>query len=53
MAAESKCRMIRFVTSWIARRQLARVVRQTRNSFECQDFRRRREAMLKVTRAES
>lgn len=33
-----------------AQRELARVVRQTRNSFECAQFRRKRTAMLKVTR---
>lgn len=33
-----------------AQRELARIVRQTRNSFPIQDFRRRREAMLRVTR---
>jgi hypothetical protein len=33
-----------------AARKLQRIVKRTRNSFECIDFRKRREAMLKVTR---
>jgi len=33
-----------------AARKLARIVRQTRNSYECRRFRERRAAMIKHTR---
>lgn len=35
---------------WLAQRKLHRIVMERRNSFEIMDYRKRREAMLKVTR---
>jgi len=35
----------------LARRRLARIVERERNSFRCQDYRKRREAALKGRRA--
>jgi hypothetical protein len=42
--------MIRALRQHFARRRLARMVEQRRNSFECQDYRKRRAAALKATR---
>jgi hypothetical protein len=36
---------------YLARRRLQRIVDRTRNSFECQDFAKRRSSMLKHTRS--
>jgi hypothetical protein len=38
------------IRRWLARRRLARMVEERRNSFECQDYRRRRVAALKARR---
>lgn len=35
------------IRRWLARRRLQRMVEQTRNSFACEDYRRRRAAALK------
>lgn len=43
--------MIRYFKQWLAVRRLNRLVEQRRNSFECQDYARRRSAALKATRA--
>jgi hypothetical protein len=43
--------MIRFVRQWLAIRRLNRLVTARRNSFEVQDFAKRRAAALKHTRA--
>jgi hypothetical protein len=39
------------IRRWLACRRLARMVEQRKSSFETQDFKRRRDAMLRVTRA--
>lgn len=39
--------MIARLRTWAARRRLARMVEQARNSFERQDYRKRRIAALK------
>lgn len=39
--------MIRFIRQLLARRRLQRMVNERRNSFECEQYRRRREAALK------
>jgi hypothetical protein len=38
------------VRRFLARRRLARIVQQTRNSFECEQYRRRRAAALNHAR---
>lgn len=38
------------IKQWLAARRLHRIVMERRNSFEVQDFARRRTAMLKHTR---
>jgi hypothetical protein len=38
------------IRRWLACRRLARMVESNRNSFRIQDFKRRRDAMLRVTR---
>lgn len=38
------------IKQWLAARRLHRIVMERRNSFEIMDYRKRREAMLKVTR---
>jgi hypothetical protein len=38
------------IRRWLARRRLARMVEQRRNSFECEQYRRRRAAALKARR---
>jgi hypothetical protein len=42
--------MIRYLRQWLAVRRLNRLVEKRRRSFEVQDYRKRREAMLKHTR---
>jgi hypothetical protein len=42
--------MIRALRQHFARRRLARMVEQRRNSFECEQYRRRRAAALKARR---
>jgi hypothetical protein len=39
--------MIRTIRQWFAVRRLNRLVAKQRSSFECQQYRRRREAALK------
>ena len=39
--------MIRYLRQYLAMRQLQRLVDQRRNSFECQDYAKRRAAALK------
>jgi hypothetical protein len=38
------------IRRFLARRRLARIVKQTRNSFACEQYRRRRAAALKHAR---
>jgi hypothetical protein len=42
--------MIRRFQIWLAHRRLQKLVERQRNSFECEQFRRKRAAMLKHTR---
>jgi len=44
--------VIRYIRQWLAVRRLNRLVAKRRASFEVQDYRKRREAMLKFTRPE-
>lgn len=44
--------MIARIRQLLARRKLALIVKQTRQSFAVQDYRRRRAAMLRFTRGE-
>lgn len=39
--------MIRFIRRYLACRKLDRIVRERRESFECEQYRRRRAAALK------
>lgn len=43
--------MIRQFRIWIARRKLEKLIRKRQQSYEVIDYRKRREAMLKHTRA--
>jgi hypothetical protein len=43
--------MIRHLRQWLAIYKLNKLVSRQRNSFECEQYRRRREAALKHTRA--
>jgi hypothetical protein len=45
--------MIRLVRQALARRRLQRMVDRARSSFAVQDYAKRRQAMLRHTRAES
>jgi hypothetical protein len=42
--------MIRYLKIWLAHRRLQKLVERQRNSFEIQDYRKRRAAALKHTR---
>lgn len=42
--------MIRYIKTWLAYRRLEKLVRKRRESFEVQDFAKRRAAALKHTR---
>lgn len=42
--------MIRAFRTYLARRKLEKLIAKRRQSFECQDYARRREAALKHTR---
>jgi hypothetical protein len=42
---------MRWLKQWLAIRRLNKLVEQRRQSFECQDYARRRSAALKATRA--
>lgn len=39
--------MIRLIRTWLAVRRLDKLVKQRRNSFECEQYRRHRNAALK------
>lgn len=43
--------MIRWLKTWLAARQLEKLTRERRDSFEIEQYRRRRAAALKATRA--
>jgi hypothetical protein len=45
--------MIARLKQWLAARKLQRLVEQRRNSFEVEQYRRRRQAMLNYTRRET
>jgi hypothetical protein len=42
--------MIRYIRQYLAHRRLQKLVERQRNSFEIQDYRKRRAAVLKHTR---
>jgi hypothetical protein len=44
--------IVRIIRREIAKRRLQKLVDEARRSYECEQFRRRRAAMLKVTRPE-